>query len=136
MTGNEQQSIQLIYRHQRKPLQVPKLRKVRKVVVRHPLQAHEQGSQLRHIQKTSVRSHSIQRSKGETQLHHNMTDQNKSKPRIFYSEEANDAWVPVPESTEDLINEDYFMDEGEEIELKFRRADMTDEEFDNLPDGD
>ena len=65
-----------------------------------------------------------------------MTDQNKSKPRIFYYEEANDAWVPVPESTEDLINEDYFMDEGEEIELKFRRVDMTDEEFDNLPDGD
>lgn len=56
------------------------------------------------------------------------------KPRLFYWEEAIDRWVPVPKETEYIINTDCLGD-GDVEEIQFKRVDMTDEEFDALPEG-
>ena len=55
------------------------------------------------------------------------------KPRLFYYEEAVDAWVPAPDLVESIIDaESHFGEDGETFEVTFRRVDMTDEEFFNL----
>lgn len=56
------------------------------------------------------------------------------KPRLFYYEEGVDSWCPVPENIESIIGVENFCEDKEVIEIKFRRFDMTDEEFDNLPE--
>jgi hypothetical protein len=55
------------------------------------------------------------------------------KPRLFYYEEDVNAFIPVPASVEGelLIAED-MGDDGEIVEIQFKRIDMTDEEYENL----
>lgn len=59
----------------------------------------------------------------------------EKKPRLFYFEEACESWTPAPERLENIIEADQ-LDEGPtgELEIRFRRFDMTDEEFDALPE--
>ena len=59
----------------------------------------------------------------------------QKKPRLFYYEEAEVAWAPADGL--DLVNivgDTHLMDAGEEIEIRFKRIDMTDDEFANLPE--
>lgn len=55
------------------------------------------------------------------------------KPRLFYYEEAVNAWVPWTDGY-DFASILEMLDDGEDTQLEFRRIDMTDEEFDNLPE--
>jgi hypothetical protein len=56
-----------------------------------------------------------------------------SKPRLFYWEEAYDAWIPAPERIEHIIDtESHFGEHGETFEITFKRVDMTDDEFDKM----
>lgn len=57
------------------------------------------------------------------------------KPRLFYYEIALDAWIPVPEKTNEMVNTDLFESEEERLEIEFKCVYMTDEEFDNLMEG-
>jgi|GEM_PF-5656713 len=59
----------------------------------------------------------------------------EKKPRLFYFEEACDAWVPAPDHVENILSLDSFMSDNEEIEIRFKRVDMTDDEYDNMPEG-
>ncbi|KKL83799.1 hypothetical protein LCGC14_1971150, partial [marine sediment metagenome] len=45
-----------------------------------------------------------------------------------------DAWAPVPDKTENLVDVHWTLSDGETIEVQFKRIDMTDDEFDNLPE--
>lgn len=60
---------------------------------------------------------------------------NDKKPRLFYWEEAVEAWCPVPEGFDPCVIgislED--LDDKETQEVQFRRYDMTDKELLNLP---
>ena len=56
------------------------------------------------------------------------------KPRLVYYEEGVDSWCPVPENVESIIGVENFFEDGENIEIIFRRVDMTDEEFNNIPE--
>ena len=56
------------------------------------------------------------------------------KPRLFYYEEAVDSWIPAPDKVENIIIASEQMDDQEEIEIRFKRFDLTDEEYDNLPE--
>lgn len=70
-----------------------------------------------------------------SQHHHKNCDNYKTKkyPYLFYYEEACDAFIPAPEEIDGILSiED--MEENEETEIRFKRFDLTDEEFDNLPD--
>ncbi len=63
-------------------------------------------------------------------------DDSKTKyPRLFYWEEAVDAYVPAPGIVMGIL-EPTQLDDGEVADIRFKRIDMTDEEFENLPDGD
>lgn len=59
---------------------------------------------------------------------------NTKKPHLFYWEDAVDAWCPAEGM--DMVNivDPYTMDEGEIQEIQFKRIDMTDHEFNNLPE--
>lgn len=64
-----------------------------------------------------------------------MCGEQSKKPRLFYYEEAVDAWIPVPENeVTGIIDIDHFSNDGEVIELQFKRFDMTDKEFENMPE--
>lgn len=54
-------------------------------------------------------------------------------PYLFYYEEAESAWIPVPEKVENMISAEDQLEDGEKIEIEFKRVDMTDEEIVNLP---
>lgn len=56
------------------------------------------------------------------------------KPRLLYYEEGENAWIPAPDHVENLIDVAESMTDGEVVELRFKRFDMTDEEFDSLPE--
>lgn len=56
------------------------------------------------------------------------------KPRLFYYEEAVCGFIPVPEFVEHITEVDNFLSDGDEETITFKRIDMTDEEFDNLPE--
>ena len=57
------------------------------------------------------------------------------KPRLFYWEEGENAWVPVPEMVEgELICTEDQLGDKEEMEIRFKRFDMTDEEYAALPE--
>jgi hypothetical protein len=57
------------------------------------------------------------------------------KPRLFYYEEAENCWCPVPDKVDgQLVCTADQLEDGESMEVCFKRVDMTDEEFDNLPD--
>lgn len=57
-----------------------------------------------------------------------------SSPRLFYYEEAVGGYVPVPNLVENLVDVDSQLTDGETLEVVFKRIDMTDKEFDELPD--
>jgi hypothetical protein len=57
------------------------------------------------------------------------------KPRLFYWEEAEDYWVPIELQHIDAILNLEDMDNDVELTLTFKRVDMTDEEFDAIPEG-
>jgi hypothetical protein len=54
-------------------------------------------------------------------------------PRLFYYEEAIDAWTPAPDMIENILSCDR-LDNGEDMEISFKRVDMTDEEYDAIPE--
>ena len=57
------------------------------------------------------------------------------KPRLFYYEEAESAWCPAEGLTVDnILSTDLFMSDGEVIEIQFKRVDMTDAEFEKIPE--
>lgn len=59
----------------------------------------------------------------------------QKRPRLFYWEDEYDAWCPVDVlDLDDLCKE--IMKDGEEVQIKFKRQDMTDFEFTHLPEID
>lgn len=58
----------------------------------------------------------------------------EKKPRLFYYEEAVGAYIPAPDLVELILDVSSFYKDGEIIEVEFKRVDMTDEEFANLPE--
>ena len=63
-------------------------------------------------------------------------DANGKRPRLFYYEEAEDAWCPAEGlEVDNILGVDLFLADGEVIEIEFKRQDMTDEEFDAIPEG-
>ena len=54
----------------------------------------------------------------------------EKKPRLFYYEEADSAYIPAPEKVKDIIDE---YEDDDPISIEFRWFLMTDEEFNNLP---
>ena len=69
----------------------------------------------------------------------NVKTVSKKKPYLFYYEEAENAWCPAPDITEAMISTDNFdigkgeYDTEDIIEIQFRVAMLTEEEFNNLP---
>ena len=69
--------------------------------------------------------------------HHRCELYSKEKrPRLFYWEEAYDAWVPAPDKIENIVDVGFTLDPDEETEVRFRRSDLTDKEMAELPDAD
>ena len=59
----------------------------------------------------------------------------KKKPRLFYYEEGVDAWCPAPGKVTEIIDTDsHFSGPDEIVEIRFKRIDMTDHEFDTMPE--
>ena len=56
------------------------------------------------------------------------------KPRLFYWEDAVDCWTPVYEGMLEVILDEQIEKDGEIFQLALKRSDMTDEEYDNLPE--
>lgn len=57
------------------------------------------------------------------------------RPRLFYWEEGVNAWCPAPERIEHILEAtSHFSEHGEEVEIRFKRFDMTDEEYAALPE--
>ena len=56
------------------------------------------------------------------------------KPRLFYYEDAENSFIPAPDKIEgELICMEDQLEDGEVITIQFKRIDMTNEEFNNLP---
>jgi hypothetical protein len=56
------------------------------------------------------------------------------KPRLFYWEEAEDCWCPADGlSIENIVSLD-MLDAEEVQEIRFKRIDMTDAEFEAMPE--
>jgi hypothetical protein len=68
--------------------------------------------------------------------HHPSCPLHKSEkhPRLFYFEEAENCWAPVPDNVNGILSTESFFADGDVIEIEFKRGDMTDEQFYNLPD--
>jgi hypothetical protein len=58
----------------------------------------------------------------------------EKKPRLFYWEDAHDCWCPTSGLEIDNLVDVEFMDPGEVLEIRFKRMDMTDEEFSAIPE--
>ena len=56
----------------------------------------------------------------------------EKRPRLFYYEEAENCWAPVPENVEEILDVSLFMHHDDTMEIRFKRYDMTDEEFCNM----
>lgn len=52
---------------------------------------------------------------------------------LFYWEEAQDAWCSVPHLLENVVSTDLLTD-GDEMEIRFKRSDMTPEDFAAIPE--
>lgn len=67
--------------------------------------------------------------------HHRMCPKYKTEKfvHLFYYEDAVNAWVPAPDKIEEIISVSDQLENGEIIEIQFKRCDMTDEEIDSLP---
>jgi hypothetical protein len=57
----------------------------------------------------------------------------EKKPRLFYWEDAVDAWIPFEQFSPETTCEN--MGAGDKTNLRLQRFDMTDNEYDNLPEG-
>ena len=59
------------------------------------------------------------------------------KPRLFYYEEAENAWLPATWALEEnfAAAELDMLDDGEEKEIRIKRLDMTDAEYEAMPEG-
>ena len=72
-------------------------------------------------------------------LHHSRCPKfaTEKRPRLFYFEEAEDCWAPWPTSADNYAMT-YLdcLDDGDDMEISFRRKDMTDKEFTEIPDED
>lgn len=55
-------------------------------------------------------------------------------PRLFYHEESENCWTPAAGLSIDDIVSLEMLDNDEVISIDFKRVDMTDEEFYNLPE--
>ena len=55
---------------------------------------------------------------------------------LFYYEEGVNAWIPAPDDLSGIIDVDNFGASGEVQEIQFKRVDMTQWQFDNLPDAE
>ena len=59
----------------------------------------------------------------------------EKKPRMFYWEDAEDCWCPVEGlEIENIIGDATMYEDGEVQEFRFKRIDMTDAEFNALPE--
>ena len=58
------------------------------------------------------------------------------KPRLFYYEEAENAWLPASLALEDNYAEAELtmLEDGEVRELRIKRIDMTDAEYEAMPE--
>ena len=56
------------------------------------------------------------------------------KPRLFYYEDTELALMPAPDKIVEIIDCENFLADGDEITITFKRIDMADEEFENLPE--
>ena len=58
------------------------------------------------------------------------------KPRLFYLEEAENVWCPAALALDDNYAEAELdsMDDGEERTIRIKRVDMTDAEYEGLPE--
>jgi len=67
------------------------------------------------------------------QHHHYECSKYKTEkfPRLFYYEEAENAWCLAPDKVEHIINTDN-LDDGDSADIQFKRVDLTDEEIDTL----
>lgn len=67
--------------------------------------------------------------------HHRMCPKYRTEKftHLFYYEDAVNAWVPAPDKIEEIISATDQLEEGDTIEIQFKRVDMTDEEIDSLP---
>lgn len=64
-----------------------------------------------------------------------MEDKDKKKPHLFYWEDAEDCWCPAAGlDLENIIDISIFSSHGDEIEIRFKRFDMTDKEINDLPE--
>ena len=55
------------------------------------------------------------------------------KKYLFYYEDSVNAWVPVPDKVSEIFDFDSYKD-GQEVELRLQFAEMTQEEFDAIPE--
>jgi hypothetical protein len=63
-------------------------------------------------------------------------DPNVKYPRLFYWEETENCWCPADGlEVENIIDTHIFLADGEETEIRFKRQDMTEAEFDAIPEG-
>ena len=67
--------------------------------------------------------------------HHKMCSFYKTEkfPYLFYFEDSIDAWVPAPDEVEMIISAGSLC-ENETESIKFKRVDLTDEEYDQIPE--
>lgn len=63
-------------------------------------------------------------------------DPNVKYPRLFYWEDAEDCWCPAEGlEVDNIISTDLFFKDGDIEEIRFKREDMTDAEFEAIPEG-
>lgn len=63
-------------------------------------------------------------------------DANGKRQRLFYWEDTEDAWCPADGlEVDNIISTDSFLRDGDILEIRFKRQDMTDAEFDAIPEG-
>lgn len=58
----------------------------------------------------------------------------ETKPRLFYWEDAVDGWAPADGVPADVIVSLDMLEPNEETAIRFKRIDMGDAEYDNLPE--
>lgn len=62
-------------------------------------------------------------------------DANGKRPRLFYWEETESCWCPAEGlEVDNIISVDTFISDGDVEKISFKRQDMTDAEFDAIPE--
>lgn len=73
---------------------------------------------------------------GERGLHHHTECplyKTEKFPTMWYFEETFNAWCPAPDDIGSVLDV-FCLEEGEQMEIKFKRQDITDEEYDAIPE--